>query len=733
MSWPSATDPFYLANTADNNARRTYYNVNATPSMFCDGAAVANWATIQTTMQSRMGVPSPLWMDLVASVNGTTLNVTARCVANTAIGAGHVIQMMLLDRYTNLPASPNGQPHHYHSLLKIAPTASGQAFTANPGDTVQYSTTFTLSPSWSVANLDITAFVQNNSSKEILQSRCEQVPLNMPNLNYQSNLITDPNLNHRAEPGETCQMAVTLSNGQYYQTATNVVGTLSTTDPSITITTNSANYPNIDPGGSGTSLTPYVFSVNANAQPHVATMHLHVVANPFQTVMDTDFQLYVDFQSSLLIDDDGGSNFQNWYKMDLDSLGASYEYWDVNALGEVTSAWLNNFNNAIWFTSNLTAPLSVGEQTTVTSYLNQGGHLFLVGEELDEQFRGTSFYTNTLHCTSQQAAGYFQLTGTYGDPISNGTTLLLVGGSGAGNSYSPNAILPGAGATTIYTYDNSAMTGAIRWSSGNQKLVYMAFNFEAVSGVASTTMRRIVLNNILNWFAGIAPPAALDVNMVPIGAPIVVPAIGGSFSFNASLTRVTGPAAPYVVWIRAKNPNGTYTAPLLGPVTINTPVGITVTRNRNQNIPSTWASGLYTYLGYVNSSFAYPAMDSSSFTFTKSALAGNGPYVWDANCYGELFPGEVAVSSPMAFNLVGASPNPFNPTATISFTLPEASRVTLNVFDVSGRQVAQLVNGLRAAGVHQVTFDGSNLTSGVYLYTLTAGSQTATGKLVLLK
>jgi hypothetical protein len=90
-------------------------------------------------------------------------------------------------------------------------------------------------------------------------------------------------------------------------------------------------------------------------------------------------------------------------------------------------------------------------------------------------------------------------------------------------------------------------------------------------------------------------------------------------------------------------------------------------------------------------------------------------------------------SAPASFSLKGAYPNPFNPTATINFTLPEMAKVSLNVYDVQGRQVAQLVNGLRQAGNHQVTFDGSNLASGVYLYTLTAGSHTATGKMMLMK
>jgi hypothetical protein len=87
----------------------------------------------------------------------------------------------------------------------------------------------------------------------------------------------------------------------------------------------------------------------------------------------------------------------------------------------------------------------------------------------------------------------------------------------------------------------------------------------------------------------------------------------------------------------------------------------------------------------------------------------------------------------ISFNFFPPSPNPFNPTTTISFSLPEASVVNLVVYDTNGRQVAQLVNGLQPAGQHQVTFDGSSLPSGLYLYRLTAGQNTAAGKMVLLK
>ena len=78
-------------------------------------------------------------------------------------------------------------------------------------------------------------------------------------------------------------------------------------------------------------------------------------------------------------------------------------------------------------------------------------------------------------------------------------------------------------------------------------------------------------------------------------------------------------------------------------------------------------------------------------------------------------------------------PNPFNPTTNISFTLPEASEVSLEVYNMQGQRVATIANGTMAAGQHNVSFDATNLSSGIYLYRLTAGSFTATNKMMLVK
>lgn len=84
------------------------------------------------------------------------------------------------------------------------------------------------------------------------------------------------------------------------------------------------------------------------------------------------------------------------------------------------------------------------------------------------------------------------------------------------------------------------------------------------------------------------------------------------------------------------------------------------------------------------------------------------------------------------------SPNPLNPTTTIRFTLPQAARTELAVFDLSGRLVRVLLRGARGAGAHEVAWDGRDASgqpvgSGVYLYRLEAGRTVETRKLVVLR
>lgn len=88
---------------------------------------------------------------------------------------------------------------------------------------------------------------------------------------------------------------------------------------------------------------------------------------------------------------------------------------------------------------------------------------------------------------------------------------------------------------------------------------------------------------------------------------------------------------------------------------------------------------------------------------------------------------------PSEFKLSQNYPNPFNPTTNIEFSLPEKSFVKLKVFDVSGKQITELVNENLTVGTYKVDFDGSLNSSGVYFYTLETEKFTETKRMVLIK
>ncbi|MCL6493882.1 MAG: T9SS type A sorting domain-containing protein [Ignavibacterium sp.] len=85
------------------------------------------------------------------------------------------------------------------------------------------------------------------------------------------------------------------------------------------------------------------------------------------------------------------------------------------------------------------------------------------------------------------------------------------------------------------------------------------------------------------------------------------------------------------------------------------------------------------------------------------------------------------------FELAQNYPNPFNPSTNIKYSIAERSNVTIKVYDMLGSEVATLVNQVQDAGTHNVVFNASNLASGMYVYTITAGNFTASKKMMLLK
>jgi N-acetylneuraminic acid mutarotase len=148
------------------------------------------------------------------------------------------------------------------------------------------------------------------------------------------------------------------------------------------------------------------------------------------------------------------------------------------------------------------------------------------------------------------------------------------------------------------------------------------------------------------------------------------------------------------------------------------------------------SEGGYSSIGFVegfgtttetqNYSFIDSRVNTGTYFYRLKQIDFDGTFAYSDEIMVEVTP-------PLSFTLEQNFPNPFNPTTTIYYKLPENAFVTLKVFDILGNEVATLVNEAKEAGNHIVDFDASEISSGIYFYTIQTGNFTQTKKMTLMK
>ena len=221
---------------------------------------------------------------------------------------------------------------------------------------------------------------------------------------------------------------------------------------------------------------------------------------------------------------------------------------------------------------------------------------------------------------------------------------------------------------------------------------------------------------------------------------------------NWSVQPTTGQPNSYAVWFNSTtngmtggdsimsttNGGNDWLSPLTQPLGTGIITGIT-------GVSDNWWVTRYStsiYYSPDNGStwFEDYAAPSGNYTHIAKARNGSNIVLWAVRTEGGISRSEIPIgvapvsnNIPKKYNLMQNYPNPFNPSTKIRFDIPNSGNVKLTIFDELGREVAVLVNNKLNAGSYSADFNGSNISSGVYFYRITAGDYTMTKKMILSK
>lgn len=317
------------------------------------------------------------------------------------------------------------------------------------------------------------------------------------------------------EPGETVNVYLDIRNNTNITPAvSNLVIACSTEFPGISFTGDTIiQLGSLDYLGTTSQAGPIQFFVESTAPQGKINLCLQFEWDESGKPYRHELELFIGQADILLVNDEMDwrgdlKQTSNWYLEALDSIKSlhpnlSYQLYDRHAQGGVSLAFLDGFKTVIWFTGYDTInTLTLEDQNVLSSYLSNGGTLFISGQNISEDLEGSSFMTDYLHAVhvSDLYTGWKRIAGVDNDPMFDGFLFDLEGAdsTSANNQNSPNVIeahITSGGEKCLGYYPNLEGCG-VRYN-GNYKTIFFSYGFEAI---ATKAKRVEVLQKILDFF-----------------------------------------------------------------------------------------------------------------------------------------------------------------------------------------------------------------------------------------
>ncbi len=503
-NYPWEFDPFYYANPTEIDARYAYYSFSDMPTPVVDGQVLAKTCEIEpiwAVLDEDLALASPLKLAAEDTLVGDSCFVQVSVIAEGAISADTLVLRAAVIEDSIYYEAPNGLSVLNAVFRKFLPGPDGTAFEISQGETLDYDFAFEVDASWDSANVSTIVFIQDDTDRSVLQAVSSRARPEAwaryttdmrGRVEYQGGHVDYPGLfiNRGAGPDTfdldlSTDLPIDWTAGYQIEGGSPVTGGVAL-DCDSTCT-----------------ITPHI---GCGYEPGTGT-----VTVTLKSRQDTSFARALSFFAvsgvcGLLVDDDGGHEFEGYYQDALDSAGVVWGKWDRRA-ARPTLADFDRVDFLIWFTGRVFPTLDAYDQQLLASYLGGEGKLFLTGQDIGYDLcdlnsrnrtdESVAFFENYLHGRHIMSnSNLFTLTGRAGDPITDGMDLTIEGGDGADNQLFPDVVDSIAPARVIFDYSDPAKHGGIRFDSDSSTVVYLSFGFE---GISNSGDRVELLSRIVNW------------------------------------------------------------------------------------------------------------------------------------------------------------------------------------------------------------------------------------------
>jgi hypothetical protein len=334
------------------------------------------------------------------------------------------------------------------------------------------------------------------------------------------------------------------------------------------------------------------------------------------------------------------------------------------------------------------------------------------------------------------------------------TSIILVGDNGTGifkstdygvtwsQTYSTSGEIP----TVTVDFQNPGIAWATKWSGGGGMLKSTNYGqtWTTVPYFGTINMWGVHIqesdgNIIIANSYSTSPGSWRSTNAGVTWTAINIPAVGYQVISIDSMTQFAAQGggfyklkSPYFIPVELTS----FTASIVGGSIILNWNTATELNNQGFDIERSFDNQIFEKIGFVSGFGTTTDQQAYSYSINKSENRKNyfrlkqidydGTFEYSSTV-------EVDGIAPGKFVLEQNFPNPFNPSTKINFALPNESNVKIIVYNLIGQKVAEIANSKFSAGNHSIDFNGSNLSSGIYLYKIEAGEFTSTKKMQLIK